>query len=226
MASIYTDYIAAAILFNLQILPESLMTGALLLGLITANQAILAMAAGGLGTQVLTDVFGKLLLNVMPAGTPDKRHTSSLDTCSSGFVGKTWLRLLTGTTDANIYWHPNVPSIYMATIGYFAGYGYALQQLYKEEIRAGIVSSPLLTATAVLTLILLLIALVFRVASGCESLLGAMGGLAVGVLLGYLGTIALGYTTDRRGTNLWGIPLLRDRINSGAPVYVCDPIEQ
>ena len=217
--SIYTDYIAAAVLFNLQILPESLLTGSILLALTTANPVTLAMTVGGMVTQLLTDVIGRLLLRAMVGSDGSGgRHSSSLDTCSSGFGGKSWLRLLSPEP----YWHPSAPSIYMATIGYFAGYGFALQQLYKEEIRAGIMSSATLTATAVLSVLILLTALLFRVASGCESVLGAIGGLSIGVLIGYLGTVALGYATDRRATNIWGIPLLRDRINDGAPVYVCD----
>ena len=217
--SIYTDYIAAAVLFNLQILPESLLTGAILLALTTANPATLAMSVGGMATQLLTDVIGRILLRVM-VGTDGSggRSTTSMDTCHGGFGGKSWLRLLSPEPQ----WHPSAPSVYMATVGYFAGYGFALQQLYKEEIRAGILSSATLTATAVLSALILLTAILFRVASGCESVLGAVGGLSIGVLIGYLGTIALGYATDRRATNIWGIPLLRDRINDGAPVYVCD----
>jgi hypothetical protein len=46
-------------------------------------------------------------------------------------------------------------------------------------------------------------------------------GSIFGIAFGYLGAIALGYATDRRATNLWGIPLLRDRINNGSALYIC-----
>ena len=51
--------------------------------------------------------------------------------------------------------------------------------------------------------------------------MAAVGGMAFGFLLGYLTAILTGYITNRRGTNVWGIPLLRDRINAGSAVYVC-----
>jgi hypothetical protein len=78
-----------------------------------------------------------------------------------------------------------------------------------------------LIGLGVLTAVLVIITLIFRIGSGCESLLGAFGGLILGSLVGYLVAIVLGYITDRRITNLWGIPLLRDRINAGSAVYVC-----
>jgi len=31
----------------------------------------------------------------------------------------------------------------------------------------------------------------------------------IGLLFGFLGCIALSYATDRKATNIWGIPLLR-----------------
>jgi hypothetical protein len=73
----------------------------------------------------------------------------------------------------------------------------------------------------IITGLLLLMALLFRIFSGCETVLGALGGTAVGTLLGYFLAIAIGYMSDRKLTNIWGIPLLRDRINAGQPVYVC-----
>lgn len=216
--AIYTDYVAAALMFNLQILPESLITGLLILAVVLANQAILAMVVGALITQFVTDSAARVIMKLMPGSAT---RTSTMDMCNTGFVAKSWMHLLRGSDIAESLWHPNAPSVFMATIGYFVGYGWALQQLYKEEIRAGIMSQSSLFATAVVSGLLLLTALAFRVSSGCESLIGAVGGVAFGLAIGYLGCVALGYTTDRRATNIWGIPLLRDRINNGSALYIC-----
>lgn len=205
-------------MFNLQILPETLMTGLVILAVVMANQAILAMAAGGLATQFVTDFAARYIMKNMPGSAT---RTSSMDMCNTGFVGKSWMQLLRGSDVPESLWHPNAPSVFMATVGYFVGYGWALQQLYKEEIRAGIMSQSSLLATAVVSGLLLLTALAFRVSSGCESLIGAIGGVVFGLAIGYLGCVALGYTTDRRATNIWGIPLLRDRINNGSALYIC-----
>lgn len=215
--SIYTDYISAALMFNLQILPESVMSGLLILAIVLANQAILALAAGGAATQFVTGMIGRFIMQ----HTKDGATTASVDICNTGFVGKSWARLLGGFKDPELLWHPLAPSVFMATVGYFVGWGFALQQLYKEEIDAKVVPRVTLIATGILSLLLLAIAVTFRVASGCESLIGAAGGIGLGLLFGYFGCILLGYATDRRATNIWGIPLLRDRINSGSALYIC-----
>ena len=214
--AIYTDYVAAALLYNLQILPETLITGILILAIILANQALLAMAAGAVGTQLLAGAVGRIIMKMNPENAV---RTSSMDMCSTGFAGKSLARIL--NTEAEHFWHPRAPSIFMATIGFFVGYGFALQTLYKEEIDAKVMSRSSLLTTALISVLLLITAAVFRVSSGCESILGAVMGSLFGIALGYLGVIALGYTTDRRATNLWGIPLLRDRINNGSALYIC-----
>lgn len=219
MGGIATDYIAATLMFNLQILPESLITGILILGIVLANQAVLAMAAGGLFTQLLTDTTARILMRMAPGSAA---LTSSLDMCNNGFLGKSWIRLLSSGENPAALWHPLAPTVFMATIGYFVGYGTALQQLYQEEIRAGLVNSASLITTGILAGIVLVLALVFRIASGCETVLGSLAGAVFGLAIGYFGCITLGYLTDRRTTNLWGIPLLRDRINNGGAVYVCE----
>ena len=215
--AIYTDYIAAALMYNLQILPESIMSGLIVLSIILANQSLLALTAGAGATQLLTGLVGRLIMRVTNFGVT----SSSMDMCHTGFVGKSWERLLHSGTGPDLLWHPGAPSVFMATIGYFFGWGLATQHLYKEEIDAGVLSRATLTATTIISLLLLITALVFRISSGCESILGAVGGALFGLMIGYLGCIILGYATNRRATNVWGIPVLRDRLNGGLPFYIC-----
>ena len=114
-----------------------------------------------------------------------------------------------------------VEVLYLATVGYFVGVGLALLQIYKDEIDAKVVNRSTLIGTAIVSLIIMVMAIVFRVSHGCETLFGAIGGILLGLLIGYLGCITIGYLTDRRATNVWGIPLIRDRINAGSAIYVC-----
>jgi hypothetical protein len=214
----YSDYTAAAILYNVQILPETLMTGLIILAIVLANGPLVFLAAGTALTQLLTRVVGNLIMKYQPDAAT---ITSSMDMCSTGFIGKSWDRLLRGGSSPEQLWHPLSPSIYMATVGFLAGWGGALQQLYRDEAKAGVLSRSSFTVLSVVMGLLLLLTLLFRVFSGCETLVGAGGGMLLGVALGYFGAIALGYATDRRATNIWGIPLLRDRINAGSAVYVC-----
>jgi len=217
--AIYTDYVAAAIMFNLQILPDTLITGVILLAIVLANPALVALATGAAGTQLLTSSVGQLIMKM--GGISDARPTSSLDMCNSGFISKSWDRLLRGPNAPELLWHPAAPSVFMSTIGFFFGYGLGLLQLYKEEIDAKVVPRASLITTTIIGLLIVIAALTFRIWSGCESILGAVAGVLLGLALGYMGSVTLGYATDRKATNLWGIPLLRDRINNGSPLYIC-----
>jgi hypothetical protein len=201
-----------SILYVFQILPEVLVCGMVLLSLLLSNSSVATVAAALGATQFLTGAVGSILMRVMPGIA---KPTSSLDVCNQGHIGRAWTHLLNPAQN----WIASTPTPYMTTLGFFGGWGWALQQLYAEEIRAG-VAAPIV-GTTVTFLLIMLLGFVFRWGSGCETLAGAAIGLAFGAAAGYMGAFSIGMTTERRATNIWGIPLLRDRIHGGAAVYVC-----
>jgi hypothetical protein len=202
--------------YHLQILPDLLLAGSVLLAVLLANPTVVALAIGALATQGLTRLAGTLLMMVQDNNATVR---SSLDVCTGGFIGKSWNRLFHVGTEH--LWHPLAPSVYLATVGFFIGYGAALSQLYKEELNTGILPRGYVAGSIPIAGVIAVIALIFRYNSGCESLVSSIAGLVFGALIGYFGAVILGYATNRRGTNLWGTPLLRDRINGGAAVYIC-----
>jgi hypothetical protein len=220
-SGVASNYLAAAVLYNLQILPESIMCGLIILAVVLANQPLLVLAAAAAFVQLIFGGVGRLIMKFQPEQAVVANSMSSC-VSSMGFIGKSWQRLMNpDASAADLLWHPLSPSLYMGTVSFFAGWGYALNQLYKDEINAGVLNRSSMTTMGVITGLLLLMALLFRIFSGCESTLGALGGTVLGAALGYFMAIAVGYMSDRRLTNIWGIPLLRDRINAGQPVYVC-----
>ena len=215
---IWGDYIAASIMYNLQILPDAIIAGMIVLAIILANQSLIFLAVGGALTQLFTGVVGRILMKM----SPDNAVTTMrpFDGCrGAGFLGKSWDTLLSVNPDH--LWSPRAPSSYMALLGFFGGVGGALQQLYKEEIDAGIIGRNTLITTSIISIMLIVLTAVFRYFSDCDTILSIVGGLIFGLSIGYFGYVALGYATGRRLTNVWGIPLLRDRINSGSPLYIC-----
>jgi hypothetical protein len=202
--AIWTEYVVATFVHNSQILPETIMCGVIVLSILLASQPLVAVAIGVAVTQIMTQGIGRVIAGKTPEGA---QLRSALDGCSTGFVGKSWARLL--GKDPQLLWNPNSPSVFMATIAFFSAWGIALQQIYKDEINAGIMKKPALVATMVLSFLVLVLAFCFRIYTGCESYLSAIGGTVIGFLFGFLGCISLGYVTDRKGTNIWGIPLLR-----------------
>jgi hypothetical protein len=209
----YNDFIVESIMYNLQILPETLVCGTIILAVVLANQSLGAIAIGVILTQFIVEGVGSFL--------PGKGIVSSLDMCQSGVMASAMAKLLRGVKNSEKIWRPLAPSVYTATVGFLAGWGYALQQLYSDEIQAGVLSQSTLIGVAILSAIILILAIVFRVFNGCDTLMGAVGGTLLGLLMGYAGCIIVGYATNRKVTNIWGIPLLEDRINNGSPLYYC-----
>jgi len=209
----YGDIAIEAIMYNLQILPETLMCGTILLAVLLANQSLAAIAIGTAITQLLVEGVGSFL--------PGEQIVSNLDHCQSGVMATSLAKLLRGVKNPNTLWRPLAPSVYTATIGFFAGWGFALQQLYTDEIQAGVVNRSTLVTVSIITAMVMILAVVFRVARGCDTLMGALGGILLGLALGYAGCVIMGYASNRKITNIWGIPLLRDRINNGSPLYYC-----
>jgi hypothetical protein len=210
-----TDYIAASLFYNLNILPELLILGNIILAIVLANHSVLAMAIGAIGTNAFTGAINRLLASLIPDSA---KHTTSLNSCDAGVLKNPWNNLLYGTYRI---WDARSPSAYLATIAYFVGYGLALQTLYKEEIDTKVVNRGSLIGTAVVSVLILLTVFLYRVFKGCDSVMGAIGGTVLGCIAGYLICVTLGYVTDRRATNIWGIPMLRDRINNGSALYIC-----
>jgi len=209
--------IALNVAVLLQMLPRLLLIGLIVLSILLANQSVVLLTASLTGFLLLLNALNQVIVRM----APDAAVISSVsDMCSSGMFGKPWARLITNTPD--LLWHPYAPSLYTAVIAFLTGWGFALQTLYRDEIDAGVLSRRTATATAILSSILLVLVLGVRVfMNQCDTLVGALGGAAIGVFMGYGVCLTLGYATDRRATNLWGIPLLRDRINNGSPVFVC-----
>jgi hypothetical protein len=215
--NIWSDYVAAGVMYNLQILPDAIVAGMIVLSIILANQSLIFLAIGGALTQVLTGTIGRIVMKVIPGNA--EPTIEPLDGCRGGFLGRSWTSLLNPNPDH--LWHPRAPSPYMALLGFFGGVGGAVQQLYKEEIDAGIIGRNTLTATSVISILVVALAAVFRYFGGCDTIVSIIGGLLFGLSIGFFGYVALGYATNRRLTNIWGIPLLRDRINNGSALYIC-----
>ena len=214
------DDIQTGIGYILQTLPDSLITGITVLAVLLGNQSLFTVAASSIFMQALVTGIGYLVIRF----NPDSAITrSALEPCTAGYINNYWAQVRGGRNNTD---HPYAPSLYMATVSFFAGWGAGLKQLYADEISQGVLSSSQTTGLLVTAFIIVLAAMIFRIFFiQCESLVGALIGLGTGAALGYVMCIAIGAATGRSSTNIWGMPLLRDRINNGSPIYTCPKTE-
>ena len=214
------DDIKEGVDYILRTLPDSLVTGITVLAVLLGNQSLFTVAASSIFMQALITGIGYLVIRF----NPDSAITrSSLEPCVAGYINNYWAQVRGGRDNLD---HPYAPSLYMATISFFAGWGGGLKQLYADEISQGVLSSSQTTGLLITALLIVIAAMFYRIfVSQCESLVGALIGLGTGAALGYVMCIAIGAATGRTATNIWGMPLLRDRINNGSPIYTCPKTE-
>jgi len=189
-------------------LPETLTVGIVVIGILLANSSIIGVSIVLIFTQLITNGIGRILLNLQPGMAV---ASSSMSPCTMSLFETPLISSMVVGEDGKHYWHSAAPSIYLSTIGFFTGWGVALQQIYKQEIDRGVLPKGGLIAAMSLSVIILLLAITFRISSGCESLIGAISGSALGILFGFVGCVALSEISNRKATNIWGIPLLRKK---------------
>jgi len=202
--------------YILQVLPDSLITGITVLAILLGNQTLFALAGSSLIMQALVTGIGYIIIKFNPDSVVTR---IAEEPCAAGFINNYWARVRGGLANVD---HPYAPSLYLATVAFFAGWGAGLKQLYAEEIDQGVISNSQTTGFLITAFIILAAVMILRIfVSNCETLVGAFVGVATGTLLGYVFSVSLGFATDRKATNIWGMPLLRDRIAAGSPIYTC-----
>jgi len=201
-------------------LPDSLVTGITVLAVLLGNQALFTVAASSIFMQAFITGISYLVMRF----NPDSVIVGPcLEPCTGGYINSYWAQVRGGRNNTD---HPYAPSLYMATCSFFVGWGAALKQLYADEINQGVLSNSQTITLLVLAFMIVIAAMIYRiVVSKCETVVGALIGLGAGTTLGYLLCIAIGSATGRTATNLWGMPLLRDRLANGSPIYTCPKTE-
>jgi len=202
--------------YILQVLPDILITGITVLAVLLGNQTLFAVSASTIFMQMLVTGIGYLIIKLNPDSVVTR---ASIEPCVAGYINNFWANVRGGPDNTD---HPYAPSLYLATVAFFVGWGAGLKQLYAEEIDQGVINSSQTLAFLIISFIILAAVITLRIwVQKCETLVGALIGAATGILMGYIFSISLGYATDRKATNIWGMPLLRDRIAAGSPIYTC-----
>ena len=115
------------------------------------------------------------------------------------------------------------PSYYASFMGFFLGYVGPLPFIYKEELSASPQRNISTTGGLIIGGIVLLMAVVFRLTSGCDDVLGVVAGLGIGGIMGFTLVSLISYASDRSLTNVLALPLFTGVASSGKPIYVCAP---
>jgi hypothetical protein len=208
--------------YNLQVLPDTMMASVLLFALLFQSAAIAIFALCLLLHAGLYQVFASFL----GRNIPGVRSPSSSERCTGRFPGATFLGAANMSANSvnNVNYVDNEwPSYYASFMGFFLGYLGAMPYIYKQELAASPARSISTTGGLVIGCIVLLMCVVFRLASGCDDVIGATAGIAIGGIMGYVLVNLIAYASNRSLTNVLALPLLTGTASNGKPIYVCAP---
>jgi hypothetical protein len=207
--------------YNLQVLPDVLTAATILFGILFQSPptAILGTA------MILMSFIHMGVARFFASVFPDLiQSPNDITRCSGRFPGVSYGRLL-GLTRASRFgalsdtaW----PSYYTTFVGFLAGWVGALPQLYREELNAAPNTDTGVKLGAVILTLLCIIVVAYRVTSECETFSSTLVGLLSGFSVGLALVLIVAFATDRRGTNMLGLPLFRSKAEDGKPIYVCE----
>jgi hypothetical protein len=209
------DMFGAAPREFLRAMPDSLFLGTSTFALITQSFPL-----GMLTLAMMELILIQVLLSSFIKGIEPNGHVPSSDQCTTGLpslyqitaIGKL-LEISTFPSGA-IFFVVGVLSYIFFSILNFRG---ELEELGKQEPEWKV----RLPLSVVFSASLIVLFVVYRVWSGCDTVIPALGSSVFGFGAGFLIYLLHNYLFGRDAINMLGLPLLADRAAGGRPLYVC-----
>jgi hypothetical protein len=206
--------------YNLQVLPDVLMSSTLLFSVLFQSPPLAFFGTA----MILLQFIHKGLAAFTQAYIPNMSYNpTNFQQCSGRFPGAGYSSLF-NMARSNIFsaTSDGWPSYYSTFVGFVAGWVGAIPSLYAAELKA---SPEKLSATAaglIILICLTLMVMLYRITSECEGFMSTSLGLLAGFVVGLLLVMFAAWVSDRRATNLLGLPLIRNKAATGQPIYVCE----
>ena len=196
-------------------LPDSLFLGTAIFALITQSFPLgiltFAMLEFGIMDWTLSGVLGSVQNNTTPFKS---------DICLTGIPSPYQISIL-----GHVYPQVEFPSTPILFIASTLFYTMASILNFRNELKELALKEPewavRIPLSIVFTTLLLIFYVFWRVLNSCDSVLGALGSVALGEIFGGIVYLLHVYLFGRDSINFLGLPLLADRAADGTPLYVC-----
>lgn len=218
MAAI-VEFVQTTFEYNLQVLPDTLTAASILFAVLFQSPPMATLATALVSVTFLHGKMASVLQQVIPGLA--KGSTDSYR-CSGRFPGISYESLL-GLGSRNFAGSAEAwPSFYSTFVGFLAGWVGTLPALYATEIAAQPQRAASTMGGIAILAVLCLTVMLYRISSGCESFTSTSVGLLAGFLMGLAIVLLVAWLSDRRLTNVLGLPLIRGKAEDGKPIYVCE----
>jgi hypothetical protein len=217
----FIDFSVTGFKYNLQVFPDTVTAASLLFALLFQSPPLATLGAGFIFLNFLhpklAEFTTRFVSNVMgPEVDPQL--------CSGQFPGISYDRLMTMSSERTFgaLNRAGWPSFYSVFLGYLIGWIGPLPVIYSKEINASPRRKGAVTLGLVVLGLIVLTAAIFRVTSGCDTAFGVFVGMLAGLFIGGLLVLGIAWISERRMTNILGMPLIRGKTTDGKPIYVCE----
>lgn len=218
--SAIVEFVQSSFQYNLQVLPDTVMAAAMLFAVLFQSPPMATLATALVSLTFIHPRFAGLLQQVVPGLYNDPPVNGQR--CSGRFPGITYEGLLGIANRGNAGSVESWPSYYSTFVGFLAGWIGTLPALYANEIAAQPQRAATTMGGVAILAVLCLTVMMYRIQTGCESFASTSVGLLAGFLMGLAIVLFVAWLSDRRLTNVLGLPLLRNKAEDGKPIYVCE----
>lgn len=207
--------------YNLQVFPDTVTAAALIFALLFQSPAFAALGGSSVLLSLIHPTIARFFTRFVN-GTVDSGAGAGA-ACSGHFPGISFQRVMDlKNSGFQALSYTGWPSYYSVFIGFIISYLATLPMMYQNELKASPKRKASMILGYVVISIVLLTLAVYRLMSACDTPFGMFVGVLVGAALGLMMVLLLAYVSDRRLTNLLGLPLMRDKAADGKPIYVCE----
>ena len=208
--------------YNLQTFPDTLSAAAFLFTILFQSPPLGALTGSILALNVIAPILQKFLSGFI--GDSSRVNNEGDRRCSGHFPGVSFERILqlSSTKSFSDLNHNSIPSYYSLFLGFLTAYVSALPVIYSKEIAYSPKRKASTTTGIIILSVFVLMCIIYRLISECESVTSLSVGMVAGALVGLFCVGFLAYISDRRLTNILSFPLIRNRAADGKPIYVCE----
>jgi len=117
---------------------------------------------------------------------------------------------------------PSAPIFFISsTIAYVLGSTMNMADEINDLAKTNAILRSRFPISVVLSVLFLSSFVIWRITKSCDNLMVSMGTVLLGFVVGGCLLFLNSYAFGREAINFTGLPLLQNRISSGAPLYVC-----
>jgi hypothetical protein len=217
----FLNTVGSGLRYNLQVFPDTVTAAALVFALLFQSPAFATLG----GSSILLSLIHPQIAHFFSNFVPEIIDSGPEARCSGHFPGTVSFERIMSMKNSGGFGslsYTGWPSYYNVFVGFIISYIGTLPFLYKNELDASPKRKASMILGYVVIAITLAILVMYRLISGCDTFMGVFVGSLVGIVFGFLMVLLFAYVSDRRLTNILGLPLMRDKAEDGKPIYVCE----